>query len=263
MHVFDLMELGALTAVFQEQLAPTDDLCRHDLEEYWVASKCRLDRWARSFRDAGTNVSNGGDFRATDTFQATLVEILVSELLTRVWSAVLCGQDERRGVVQASPIAHSIFQGHLEARHRVLGYLARDAAPSVSRRMQLDRIRRRSELWSDILLAHTRLPNYIPEFAVDAQRAMRYARDFQGRDDPAEHQWPRLISSLRLAFQSEHCATNPNSDLNRRIASSILATFVWPQIAGIRLPPRLSMERVERLAFDCSRMLDDALREDV
>lgn len=261
MHVFDLMELGALTAVFQEQLAPTDDLCRHDLEEYWVASKCRLDRWARSFRDAGTQLTIGSHGRAADNFQATLIEILFSELLTRVWSAVLCGQDEKRGVVQASPIAHSIFQGHLEARHRVLGYMARDIESSVSRRMQLDRIRRRSELWSDILLAHTRLPNLIPEFAVDAQRAMRYARDFQGRDDPAEHQWPRLLSSLRLAFQSEVSEHNPNSDLNRRIAGSVLATFAWPQIVGIRLPPRLSMERIERLAFDCARMLDDVLQD--
>ncbi len=263
MQAADLIELGAFAAVHQAQLMTEESvLGQHDLEEYWVASKCRLDRWSRALREVQGHAS-GAISPLPPGFQAALSEILTGEMLTRVWSAVLCGNDEQRRVSQGAPIAHSVFQGHLQARNRALAFLARGEELSVVQRIRLDGLRRRSERWADILLAHTSQPAYISNFAVDPQRALRYSRDFHGRRDSAEQLWPRLQSTLRLAFREETGLPSRNSDLNRRIAGSVLAAFAWPQPSEPRLSSSLWLERIERLAQDSEKLLDGLLHNEV
>src|SRR5262245_23576982 len=51
MHVRELAELAALIAVHWPSSAHTGGPTAHGInEEYWSASKCRLDRWSRLLR---------------------------------------------------------------------------------------------------------------------------------------------------------------------------------------------------------------------
>ena len=52
--------------------------------------------------------------------RGVLEEILTGEVLTRVWTAVLCLYDRQHGGNEFESLARSIMIGHLEARHRVL-----------------------------------------------------------------------------------------------------------------------------------------------
>ena len=54
-----------------------------------------------------------------------LEEILSGEVLTRVWTAVLCLDDRQHGGTEFESLARSIMIGHMEARHRVLLLLVR------------------------------------------------------------------------------------------------------------------------------------------
>ena len=56
--------------------------------------------------------------RVSARLRGVLEEILVSEVLTRVWTAVLCAHDACRGAEEAGPAARSVLLGHIEARHR-------------------------------------------------------------------------------------------------------------------------------------------------
>jgi hypothetical protein len=51
MHARDLVELAAIAALHGQQFID-DNGCCHDtaLQAYWLASKCRFDRWGRELR---------------------------------------------------------------------------------------------------------------------------------------------------------------------------------------------------------------------
>lgn len=272
----DLIELGAFVAVHQRELLVEGlEFDRHKLDEYWVVSKCRTERWNRSLmvemlvqQSQSLAKSSDPSLRPAparpSNFFMLVSEILSTEILTRVWSALLCAYDDERHRIQASPIARSVFQSQMEARCRVLRILA---SPTVSKwpdYQQLDRLRRRVERWSDVLLAHTRSTSYIADFAVDPARALRYAKLFSGPSiEPAaaSSSWRRLSRALRDAFPRQPVWVSPNVDLHRRLVASVLGDFHPSALAALGVPMTLWLERVQAVAADLECWIDSALHE--
>ena len=94
-------------------------LSSHGVQQYWTASKCRLDRWARNLKSfaADTSQLDASAVRAQWPFvRGVLEEILTGEVLTRVWTAVLCLYDRQHGGNEFESLARSIMIGHMEAR---------------------------------------------------------------------------------------------------------------------------------------------------
>ena len=92
MHARELVELSALVAAHGPLLIGQEaSLPPHGIEQYWVASKSRLDRWNRTLK--GLTVKALGCRGAADRLlvRGVCEEILTGEVLTRVWSAVLGG----------------------------------------------------------------------------------------------------------------------------------------------------------------------------
>ncbi|OHB67519.1 MAG: hypothetical protein A2V70_15530, partial [Planctomycetes bacterium RBG_13_63_9] len=193
--------------------------------------------------------------------RGVLEEVLTGEVLTRVWSAVLCAYDRRRGTNEAGAVARSVMVGHLEARHRVLTLLSRTPAIDAEAAVKLNYLRRRTERWTDLLLGHLAGLHEISEFAIDPARAKDFARGLQhqGSLRGGRHAWAFVLASLRASFQRGLSAVSPNADLNAKIASSVLSCLQPELFDSVGLLHSLWMLRLLDVADDAQGMLQDLL----
>ncbi|MGH7192657.1 MAG: hypothetical protein ACREJM_03880 [Candidatus Saccharimonadales bacterium] len=242
MHAQDFVELAALVADNSSGLIEAGHrLSDEALVQYWSASKCRLQCWSKSLKQLAAAGSaeiqpphwlGSGGMTATDPLSATtinglLAEILTSEVLTRVWAATATAHDRRRNAGDVEPIVRSVYAGHLEARNRTLVVLARGPGISTHHAVALNRLRRRAERWTDLLLGRVTLDADVSEFTFDAEVAREFAHDFRG-----QHTWQRggqawslALASLRASFHDEPKTITGNEALNEQIAAAVLGCF--------------------------------------
>ena len=188
-----------------------------------------------------------------------LEEILTGEMLTRVWTAVLCAYDRRRGADDAEPVARSVLIGHMEARHRVLTLLVRapgidaeaavETQPTAPPRRTLDRSVGRPSG------GHARRQRVCLRSPTGKRlcRGLAASRRFQG----GRHAWPLVLASLRAAFRQVLGPESPNADLNARIAASILACFPAELFDSTGLLRSLWLMRLTNVAEDTQGMIDE------
>jgi hypothetical protein len=199
------------------------------LDQYWTTSKCRLDRWGRALKGIGqypASLNMSQQPAMAENSYATLEEILLSEVLTRVWTAVLVGYDQTRGTQGAELIARSVYAGHLEARHRAMKLLVEGPGFNSHDALALNRVRRRAEYWSDLLVGHVASVANVSEFAVDPHRAAEFAAHLRAGDVTNAgrgHRWSLMLATVRSAFRQGIRGFSPNGDSNAQIAASILA----------------------------------------
>jgi hypothetical protein len=233
MHARELIELAGLVAAHAPVLVRTPGRISDALlEQYWVASKSRQDRWGRALRRLSSRDANRRRAMSQrPACRGLLEEIVTGELLTRVWAAVASAHDRFRGTEQAGPIAESVLAGHLEARHRVLTLLVQEPGLHVEIAFKLDRLRRSIERWTDVLLGFLPPLDDLGRFAVDLDRARDFADDFRGRIAAQGTQLvcPLMLASLRATYRRVLSPSSPNGDLNARIASSLL-TCLQPEL---------------------------------
>lgn len=258
-----MAELAALVSahgpVFIRSGLPISE---RSIEEYWVASKSRLDRWGRTLKQISTRAAEQGPLSTVT--QETLVrgvveEILTGEVLTRVWAAVACAHDRRLGADLAEPIARGVLLGHLEARHRVLTLLLQSSAVSSDLAVKLNRFRRHTERWTDMFIGYLTGLEDVAEFAIDPQRARDFAEDlrYQAKMPGGRHAWPLIQASLRSALDKGLQAASPNGDLNARIAQSILGCFQPELFDGTGQFRTLWLDRLTNTAEDAEGMLEE------
>jgi hypothetical protein len=267
MHARELVELASILSAqgplllrdsFQGCITP--QLSDQGMQQYWTASKCRFDRWARNLKTfAGLSQNDVTAARAQwPAVRGLLEEILSGEVLTRVWTAVLCLYDRRHGGNELESLARSVMIGHLEARHRVLMLLVRGPGVDAEGAVKLNHLRRRTERWTDLLVGHLARYGDVAEFAIDANRAVEFSRDldFQADQKGGRQAWPLLQASLRAAFQRGLAAVSPNEDLNAQIASAILASFPADLFDSTGLFRSLWLHRMENVTSDVQGMID-------
>ena len=265
MHVRELVELAAVVAVHAPVFARQGIVVPQPaIEQYWVASKCRIDRWLRLLRrmtDAADELPVPAAL-AWPRVQPILEEILASELLTRIWTAAAVAHDENRSDENLAPIARNIWLSHLDARRRLLQLIAEGRAIVPERGQSLDRLRRRMERWSDMLLAHLRPLIDTAEFAVDAARARDFADDLVPHASAAERSLTCQIvqASLTASLAQTLHERSPSADLNRQIASAILACLPESLLASGEVASSLWIERLSRTAIGAEQMIADLVR---
>jgi hypothetical protein len=265
MHARELVELSALVAAHGPLLVDRSvSLPPCGIERYLVASKSRLDRWNRALKLLA--VKAAGCCRAADRLlvRGVCEEILTGEVLTRVWSAVLVAYDRRRGTDLAEPIARSVLLGHLEARNRVLALLVSGPGIDAEEAVKLNRLRRRSEHWIDLLVGRLAQQFPVSEFAVDPDRARQFAEDLRRRSrrEGGRLAWSLVEASLRAAFRQGLTAVSPNADLNAAIAGSILSCFPAEVFDGVGLFPSAWLLRLTRITSDAQGLIADLLSSD-
>jgi hypothetical protein len=100
-------------------------------------------------------------------------EVLVAEILTRITAAVLTAADDRQPGKPTAPFAKHIIRGQLEARRAVLERATQVPLP-LGQLLSLDRLRRRTERWTDLLLGPFVSRSGVSDLAFDAARALEF-----------------------------------------------------------------------------------------
>lgn len=198
------------------------------IDQYWLTSKYRLDAWGRTLkRFSAVLTPQSANARRSPGIGAVVEEILVGELLTRVWAGVLCGYDRQRKQCELEPIARSVHTGHMEARNRALRLLMHAPGVRVEEAVALNKLRQRVEHWTDLLLGRLSNTLDVSEFACDPRRAREFARDLREEEalSGSRTAWNVSMLAMRAAFHQclQHDA--PHSDLNARIGASVLGCF--------------------------------------
>jgi hypothetical protein len=228
------------------------------LEQYWSASKCRLDRWGRVLKRLSESLGPAGHQEGRDSLGA-LEEIVTGEVLARVWAAVLTAHD-RHTSEDAGTVARTILAGQQEARNRALSLLVN--GPSVEPRaaLRLNRLRRRAECWTDLLVGQLSTTEDLTEFAAEPVRAREFAADFR---EQASQAWPLLFASLRTSFVPSFDFTSPNADLNAEIASGVISCFAREAFDSTGLLHSMWMARLQRASQETQCMIDALFAEEL
>jgi len=263
---FELIELAGLATTHAPVLLESGGVISGTaLEQYWSASKCRQDRWSRALRQFQR--SSGAGREQADPWPAlrgVLEEIILSELLTRVWTTILTSYDRRLGARDAEPVARSVLMGHLEARHRTLALLVAAHGVPTEEAVRLNRLRHRVERWTDLLLAHLRPHCDVGDFTFDPARSDDFADGLLRVRGTvaAKGAWALTLASLYGAFR-DASPESPNHDLNARIAQSVLASFPAEMFDGCGLTRSLWLTRLTNVTSDAVGMIDTLLKPDI
>ncbi|MEX2188734.1 MAG: hypothetical protein WD875_18135 [Pirellulales bacterium] len=268
MHAAELVELAALlTSNGPALLADAAQPASARLDEYWTASKCRLDRWLRTLADF-RRLAEQAARRPTTADWSRLwpvaEEILTGEILTRVWAALMTAGDCRRGVVHGEPIARSILLGHMEARNRVLNLVVHGAGIERRHAIAINRLRRRCDRWTDLLIGYLIQLHDVSALAPNPDRARDFADDLRFRQQTVggRHAWPLVLASLRAGMVRGFAERSPNGDLNARIAASVLASISPLAFDSTGVMRSLWMVRISTTATDTEGMIAELIRAD-
>ena len=200
------------------------------LQRYWTASRKRQGQWKTELDQAGRDLAAAParDVPAVwNRITPTLEEIYSTEMLTRVWGATLVAVDRVRRTTEAEPLARNVMLGHMEARHGALELMVRASHVPLADMARLDRIRRRIERWTDLLLGHLVERFGLDDFAFDAERAVDFGSEQIGRDSALrpEQVWDLLLLSLRMAFPVTTAGPLPRAALQIEIVGTVLGCF--------------------------------------
>ncbi len=240
MHAHDLLGMATVLTWHGPSLIELPrPLPERALEDYWTASKCRLDRWGHELRLIRDEVAPlfGAPPMDWRSVSALCDEILTGEIVTRLWTGLLRLHDARRREITAEPIARSVLQGHVEARHRVLNLILKSYGNDSYEAAALNRLRDRCERWSDILLARFAVTGAVEDLAHDPLRVRDYLEEWPATpsDESKQTRAALLLGSFSEAFPARPPLT-ANADLNGRIAQSILAIFPPETFANLANP---------------------------
>jgi hypothetical protein len=261
----ELVELAALVSAHAPVLVRGPDrIPSGSIEQYWVASRSRLDRWGHSLKRVGTHLRESDDNwhrSASPWIRGLLEEIVTGEVLTRVWAAVMQAYDGHRQVSAMEPVARSVLSTHLEARHRVLTLLVRSPDIDVELAVKLNRLRRRSEGWTDLLIGAMIDLDGAEHFAVNPDRAREFGEDlrYQQSQQGGRHVWPLMLASLKAGFGQTLGTLSPNADLNAKIGTSILACFPPGLFDSTGLVQSAWLLRVSSVTQDTQFLIDQLL----
>jgi hypothetical protein len=266
MHALELVEVAGLVGLQGPLLVDGGPVIHPThLEQFWISAKCRSENWHRALkRFASTSAVPLPPNRAAE-LRATLEEIFLSEMLTRVWTAVLVAHDRRWSLHTAEPLARSVLDAQLEARHRALAFLLDEHGLGTRQVVALNRVRRRVERWTDLLIGGLWHMGEAAEFAVDSERAADFASDLAWRRSQAggKQAWKLTLLALRNAFHKGLSPLAANPEANARLTACILGCFQAELFDSTGLFQSLWMLRMTATACDAEGLVSDLLRPSI
>ena len=262
MYARQLAEIGSWTATFSGTLVfgepPQSTLAA---SQYWTASKCRIQRWVTALKmfqhDFHGEQTNHDPWPA---FEVVVEEIVVSEMLTRIWSAVVSTHDWYHQNDELHGLAHSINVAHIEAKNRALRLMLSNRAANEKVFDRVNVLRRKVESWTDLFLGHLPRTEHPQRFGFQPSRVSDFSlenRHYSNRESSTRQQV--LVASLAQDLRSSAKSTPANPTLNRKIASGVLACFPGDRFDSTGLPKSARMIWLEKTQEDTQQLLDQLL----
>ncbi len=266
MHVAELVQLAAfVSAQGPGILAGSERLSTDGSERYWTAAKCRFDRWGREMKQHLRRAADADIQLSLLWFllRPVLEEILCGETLSRVWAALAAAHDRQHNTQELEPVARSVMVGHLEARHRALELMLHGPGIGSDHALYLNRLRRRVEQWTDLLVAHVAPLGDPGEFALDAARAGRFVKELGPSAGPgATRRWSLALGALRATRLPGLDVRSPNADLNGAIAAAIVSSLPPTLFDGAGVPRTLWLARMYAVSDDAQQQLSQLACEE-
>ena len=257
-HTADLVELAALVAAHSRMLTSgSARISDTAMASYWTASKCRIDRWVGQLGGCRRNIAKDPPSEMLPLVE----EIFTGEILVRVWAAAVSAIERRHRSADAEPMSHSVFEGQQEARYRAWRLISEGSFAGSPLADSLVRLHRRCQRWSDLLIGSCGVDHDVSAFAFDAARSQDFGDDLrnQERAGNGPQAWKLTTTVLNAAFRPTLYPTSPNSDLNSRILTSVLACFgpeVFDSTGQFR---SLWLARIENTTEDTVGMVENLL----
>lgn len=266
MQACELAELSGLIAIHGPYfIRRRDRLSDSGLRQYWSAAKRRFEHWMRLL-PAEPVTAHGEPAVATQrasSVSLVLEEIFASELLTRIWTAVICQYDSRQGAPTAVPVVWSVLLSHLDARHRALQVMCQADEREREAWLDIDKVRRRCEHWTDLLLAHVvdEGPADVAALAFDADRMREFAADLQDlkRHRRSEQAWQLFQASISEACRTGQIEASPHEPLHSQIAAGVLACFPPELFDATGTLHSLWLERLDHTTDDTLALVEELL----
>ncbi len=190
-----------------------------------------------------------GPLTDTEKLRQVAQEILVGEIHARLFSCLVQQAWGGESTKAAAAVVRSIWIGHQEVRCRLLTWLVDGLERDLPLASEVDRLRRRCDRWSDLLLA--RLPGDEPlAYAVDPRRIVDFRVGANSVPDEHEPLWPLLRASLEhlLPIVDDDRAAHPQLNAQIHEATAAILSSGWSEH---------SLEALrERIAVTQARMED-------
>lgn len=236
MNLRQTAEVAALASMLSDRVVQAEQpIATSALHAYWKSSQLRLKCWfasLRANRPTGSTVMSQFHLR----HQTGLCrEILVAELLTRVWSTVLLARDTYHSTNVCQNLVQHVFRGQTEARREVLKLLANpDQLPS-RQVAAVDRLRRRVERWTDSLLGPMILKYGTTDFAFELERAMDLGQTnlSAGLSGPNAAVQQLTLVGLSHAVPRTNHADEARTALNLAVARSVLRSLPLDELSSL------------------------------
>lgn len=224
-------EVAALVSAYSRHVVERGErLPGAAIDKYVDCSQERFRCWQAAIRGFRRQHFEGSPVARCQMWyelEPILEQIFVTEMLTRVWGAVLVATDQQMETQDYEPAARQVLIQHLEIRKQALQLLVSDTTIMLDHLTRIDRLRQRVERWTDLLLGHLIESHLVEDFAIDPVRCMEFSpqRLLQTFERPAEQTWALLLSGLRMAFPGKTVSHCDYDRMQHEIISSILACF--------------------------------------
>lgn len=229
-----LVEVAALLSAHSRLLTSrTDPIPNTLLGNFYVQSRNRFNRWMRDLND----LENGVEIRdplhliglnpTRPPVQSITEQILINDVLNRVWTVMLVACDRFRDENRIEPLANNVYRGHLVVRYKALGICLCDESLQPEQVIHLDKLRRSTERWTDLLCCAIMAEFNLWRYAFDESRAREFHRDRFQEDslDPKSRAWTLILSGLRHSFPAEGGLDAPIHDDDRTITRLMIDSF--------------------------------------
>ncbi|MFT4557378.1 MAG: hypothetical protein ACI92S_002742 [Planctomycetaceae bacterium] len=247
---------SARSAFLIESTAAIPDQHLHD---YWKCCRGRTMDWLRKLDGLISEASVTAPEHHVQLWKSAepiIAEVFVTEILTRVWAAILTAADLHRKEAAGGPIARHTLKGHTEARNRSLTLMANTLQVPIAKMSQVDRLRRKAERWSDLLIGHLVLHYQLDEFAFESNRSVEFGQSqmreiISATDEPV---WEFVLAGVRLAFSSVDTVVAPSDVWNRGVVRSVLGSFPADSFDGTGTFKSVRRVRIERPQNDSDKV---------
>ena len=258
MHANQLAEIGSWVAIHSGNLVfgqPPQSL--NTANEYWTASKCRLQRWITALKMFENDIANPSEgYDPWPAMETVVEEILVSEFLTRVWAASVLCHDQYHDSDELHGLAHSTFVSHIEARNRAVRLLLASQGSNEEAFDRINKLRRKLERWTDLFMAQ--LPNLLiaQQFGFNPERVADFYNERRQDAGPTVVRRQQVLLASFSADMNALSNFSANPAFNRQIASGILRCFPTNRFDSTGLPKSARMLWMEKSQNDTQVLVD-------
>jgi hypothetical protein len=259
MHASQLAEIGSWVAIQSSNLIyGQQDQPMLAATNYWTSSKIRLQRWVTALKMFEQDVQHpqlGHD--PWPALEIVVHEILVSELLTRVWSAAVLTHDWYHQSDELHGLAYAVHVSHVEAKNRAMRILLAGQSLNEAAFDRMNGVRRRIERWTDLFLGQLPRGEQACVFGFDRNRVRDFNNEHRQSLGPEFATRQKILSvSLMADLANDHVSYSANPELNREIACGILACFPSDRFDSNGLPKSANAVWLEKSQHDTQLLID-------